>query len=75
MSVITLRVNPSLRRRLVEIVRERGYRSLSEALNEAIRNFVNKETRWKSRREVYKYFSRKKKTLRGLEEVHEEEEA
>lgn len=75
MSVITIRISPSLRRRLEEVVKKRGYKSLSEALNEAVERFVTEGgARWGSRNEVYEYFSRRKKSPRGLEDIHEEED-
>nr|MDO8079674.1 hypothetical protein [Candidatus Freyarchaeota archaeon] len=69
MRVITFRVSPVLKRMLEEIVKERGYRSLSEALNEAVEMFVAERVRWKDRREVYEYFRSKKKKPKGLEDI------
>lgn len=74
MSVITFRISPVLRKMLEEIVKERGYRSLSEALNEAVEMFVAERVRWKDRREVYEYFKRKNKKPKGLEDIREEED-
>jgi metal-responsive CopG/Arc/MetJ family transcriptional regulator len=59
---------------LEEIVRERGYRSLSEALNEAVEMFVVGRVRWKDRRAVYEYFRCKKKKPKGLEDFRGEED-
>jgi Arc/MetJ-type ribon-helix-helix transcriptional regulator len=73
MSVITFRVDPFLKKILEEIVKEKGYRSISEALNEAVEMFVAENVRWKDRREVYEYFKNKGKKPRGLEDVRKEE--
>jgi metal-responsive CopG/Arc/MetJ family transcriptional regulator len=74
MSVIPFRVSPVLKKLLEEIVRERGYRSLSEALNEAVEMFVAERVGWKDRREVYEYFKRKNKKPKGLEDIRGEED-
>lgn len=75
MAVITIRIPLPLKRKLQEMVKRGGYRSLSELLNEAILRYVEgRGVKWKDRREVREYFSRKKRLLRGLEEVHEEED-
>ncbi|MFB0562670.1 MAG: CopG family ribbon-helix-helix protein [Candidatus Lokiarchaeia archaeon] len=74
MSVITFRISSFLKKKLEKIVKERNYRSLSEALNEAVERFVAEKVRWKDRREVYEYFRHKNKQPRGLEDVQEEED-
>lgn len=74
MSVITVRVDPTLKKRLEQVVKERGLQSISEAVNAAIEEFVLQERmKWKSRQEVRLYFGSRKRLLKGLEEVHVEE--
>jgi Arc/MetJ-type ribon-helix-helix transcriptional regulator len=57
------------------MVRKCGYVSSSDVSKEALGRLATKRSlRWRNRKEVYEYFSHKKKILRGLEKLHEEED-
>ncbi|MFQ5833676.1 MAG: hypothetical protein ACE5H4_13290 [Candidatus Thorarchaeota archaeon] len=62
---------------LERLVKEGKYQSISEALKAGIYEMMQNEQSasipWKSFDEVRRYFSKKEKKLKGLEDVHEEE--
>ena len=75
MAVITVRIDDELLKELESLQKKLKFRSLSELVREALREFVLRNTiPWKSREEVFRYFSSKKKRIRGLEDLHVEED-
>ena len=78
MEVASVRLTEEEKKFLEQLVAEGKFSSISEALKaglyELMREEKLKEIPWKSRVEVRKYFSTKKKKLKGLEAIHHEED-
>ena len=75
MSVISIRIDEEVIKELNNLRKLKGYRSLNEIIKEAIREYILKnKSLWSSREEVYNYFKKKNKKVRGLEDIHKEEE-
>lgn len=77
MGVSSVRLTEDEKAFLERLVKEGKYHSISEALKagiyEMMQNEQSENISWKSFDEVRSYFSKKKKKLKGLEDVHEEE--
>ena len=75
MSVISIRIDEEVIKELNNLRKLKGYKSLNEIIKEAIREYILKnKSLWSSREEVYNYFKKKNKKVRGLEDIHKEEE-
>jgi len=75
LSVISIRIDEEVIKELNNLRKLKGYRSLNEIIKEAIREYILKnKSLWSSREEVYNYFKKKNKKVRGLEDIHKEEE-
>ncbi|MEX2703612.1 MAG: CopG family ribbon-helix-helix protein [Candidatus Baldrarchaeia archaeon] len=75
MSVISIRIDEEVIKELNNLRKLKGYKSLNEVIKEAIKEYILKnKSLWSSREEVYNYFKKKNKKIRGLEDIHREEE-
>ncbi|MHA1721614.1 MAG: CopG family ribbon-helix-helix protein [Candidatus Baldrarchaeia archaeon] len=75
MSVISIRIDEEVIKELNNLRKLKGYKSLNEVIKEAIKEYILKnKSLWSSREEVYSYFKKKNKKIRGLEDIHREEE-
>ena len=75
LSVISIRIDEEVIKELNNLRKLKGYKSLNEIIKEAIREYILKnKSLWSSREEVYNYFKKKNKKVRGLEDIHKEEE-
>ncbi len=75
MSVISIRIDEEVIKELNNLRKLKGYKSLNEVIKEAIKEYILKnKSLWSSREEVYNYFKKKNKKVRGLEDIHREEE-
>ncbi len=75
LSVISIRIDEEVIKELNNLRKLKGYKSLNEVIKEAIKEYILKnKSLWSSREEVYNYFKKKNKKIRGLEDIHREEE-
>jgi len=75
LSVISIRIDEEVIKELNNLRKLKGYKSLNEVIKEAIKEYILKnKSLWSSREEVYNYFKKKNKKVRGLEDIHREEE-
>lgn len=75
MSVVSIRIDEETKKELENLKKLKGYKSLNEIINEAIREYIlRSKSFWRSREEVYNYFRNRNKKARGLEDLHLEEE-
>ena len=76
--VASVRLTVEEKEFLERLIAEGKYKSISEALKaglyELMREHQMNNLPWKNREEVRHYFSTKKRKLRGLEDLHNEEE-
>jgi len=65
--VITIRIDDELIKELEAIKERYKFKSLSEVVRKAIKEFVLSRTLpWSSREEVYRYFREKRKAVQGV---------
>jgi Arc/MetJ-type ribon-helix-helix transcriptional regulator len=78
MDVASVRLTEDERKFLASIVVDGTYASISDALKAGIYQLMKvhqlKEVTWKTRADVRAHFDLKPKRLRGLEDVHDEDE-
>jgi Arc/MetJ-type ribon-helix-helix transcriptional regulator len=78
MSVASVRLTEEEKAFLRRLVREGKYQSISDALKAGIYELMQEERLesipWKTCEEVRSYFAKKKRKLKGLEEIHNEED-
>lgn len=78
MEVASVRLTDEEKNFIDQLVAEGRYSSISEALkaglSELMREEKLKEIPWKSRSEVRRHFSKRKKQGKGLEAIHDEED-
>lgn len=75
LSVISIRIDEEVIKELNNLRKLKGYKSLNEIIKEAIREYILKnKSLWSSREEVFNYFKKKNKKVRGLGDIHKEEE-
>jgi len=78
MEVASVRLTDEEKRFLEQLVMDGKFASISEALKAGLYELMREEKLktipWKSRSEVRKYFSNRKKITKGLEVIHHEED-
>ena len=78
MDVASVRLTEDERKFLASIVVDGTYASISDALKAGIYQLMKvhqlKEVTWKTRADVRAHFDPKPKRLRGLEDVHDEDD-
>ena len=76
--VASVRLTEEERKFLASIVEEGIYASISDALKAGIYHLMKehqlKDSPWKDRADVRGFFNKREKKLRGLEDVHDEED-
>jgi len=77
MEVASVRLTDQEKEFIERLIATGKYKSISETLKAGLHRLYHKEIidqlPWKSRTEVRRHFGTKKRKLRGLEELHDEE--
>jgi Arc/MetJ-type ribon-helix-helix transcriptional regulator len=78
LDVASVRLTEEERKFLAGLVEDGTYASISDALKAGIYQLMRvhqlKDVTWKTRAEVRAHFEKKPKKLRGLEDVHDEDD-
>ncbi|MFX1251454.1 MAG: type II toxin-antitoxin system ParD family antitoxin [Promethearchaeota archaeon] len=78
MEVASVRLTKKEQEFLERLIAEGKYNSISEILKAGLYTLMQQEELknlpWKDRSEVRRYFTKKKKQLKGLEEIHDEDD-